>query len=227
MNARRDSDPPYRTYFMVDEKKNLDPSADHISKDEASKNEKLAAAIAEYEQAKQIDLKNPAIAGLLTWFLPGAGHYYQGRYVKATIFFLCIVPTFVIGCILGSNSEVGWARNVYCSWRPQDKRLAFIPQACLGMAAIPAGLQALQLKAGHPPLFGRFMAPPKVDEGDPTGVEPTTAEIISQLHYLIELGKYLTILAGLMNLLAIFDAMDGPLVYRPEEEDTEEKSDET
>jgi hypothetical protein len=36
-----------------------------------------------------------------------------------------------------------------------------------------------------------------------------------------ELGTYLTVIAGLMNLLVIFDAVDGPFVGRRLEEKTE------
>lgn len=181
--------------------------------------------VSEYDRARSIDLKNPIIAAILTWLIPGWGHLYQGRTAKAVLFFLCIVPTFVIGCMLGSSPETGPARNVYYSWRSQDQRWWFIPQACLGMAAIPAGIQAMQAGSGQPPVFGRFMAPPKLDQNDPTGVAPTQAAILFHLHYFFELGTYLTIIAGLMNLLAIFDALDGPLVYKQEEEEEEKEAD--
>ncbi len=173
--------------------------------------------LSEYEQVQQIDLKNPVLAGVLTWLVPGLGHWYQGRRAKAVLFFLCIVPTFCIGCVLGSSSEIGPARNVYYSSRSQDLRLYFIPQACLAAAALPAGLQAMALNSGSAPPLGRFMAPPKLETNDRTGVGPTLAKITSQLNFLFELGTYITVMAGLMNLLAIFDAIDGPLVYRPEE----------
>jgi hypothetical protein len=179
-------------------------------------------SISEYDQVKTIDLKNPVIAGVLTWLVPGLGHYYQGRLAKAILFFFCIVPTFCVGCVLGSGADTGFARNVYYSWRFQDKRLFFIPQVCLGMAAIPAGIQAIRINSGHPPLFGSFMAPPQVEDGDPTGVPPTLAEIFRKRHFLFELGTYITVIAGLMNLLVIFDAIDGPLVYRPEKKEDKE-----
>lgn len=175
--------------------------------------------VSEYDRVKGIDLKNPVLAGVLTWLVPGLGHYYQGRTAKAILFFLCIVPTFLIGCVLGSSEDTGGARNVYYSWRYGDRRLFFIPQACLGMAAIPAGLQAMAVNAGNLPPFGRFMAPPQMEPGDPTGIAPTLAEITTHLHFLFELGTYITVMAGLMNLLAIFDAIDGPLVYRHEEKE--------
>lgn len=183
--------------------------------------------ISEYERVRKIDLKNPIIAGLLTWLLPGLGHFYQGRMLKAVLFFLCIVPTFIVGCALGSSSETGPARNVYFSWRDDDKRWSFIPQTCLGMAAIPAGIQASQVGNGKTPPFGRFMAPPKLYPADRTGVGPTLSFITARLHFLFELGTYITVIAGLMNLLAIFDAMDGPLVYRHEEKEENDEADQS
>jgi TM2 domain-containing membrane protein YozV len=184
--------------------------------------------LSEYDQVCGIDLRNPVFAGFLTWLVPGLGQFYQGRYAKAVIFFLCVVPVFVFGCFLCSDSEVGIARNVYFSWRQQDQRLFFIPQACVGMAAIPAMIQALGTSSGDSPPFGRFMAPPKTDQMDKTGVAPTLTDISKKLHFLFELGTYITVIAGLMNLLAIFDAIDGPLVYRQEEQEKkkEQKTDE-
>lgn len=192
--------------------------------DSSRPDDSLASELSEYDRAGTIDLKNPVLAGLLTWLVPGWGHYYQGRKAKAILFFLCIVPTFIVGCVLGSSPETGPARNVYYSWRDGDKRLHFIPQACLGMAAIPAGLQTLRLHAGDTPLFGRFMAPPRRDEQDRTGMPPTSAFIYYRLNFLFELGTFITMIAGLMNLMAIFDAIDGPLVYRPEEKEEEDKT---
>ena len=164
-----------------------------------------------------INLRNPFVAGLLAWLVPGLGHYYQRRYHKALLFFFCIIPTFVAGCALGSSAEVGIARNVYWSWRPGDMRPWWLAQAPLGLgAAIPAWIQAWQINSGQPPLFGRSMAPPQRFHGDRTGVSPVLHEIRQKLPY-YELGTYFVVIAGLMNLLVIFDAIDGPCVSRQEE----------
>ena len=170
-----------------------------------------------------IDFRNPFVAGLLAWLFPGLGHYYQKRYHKALIFFLCIMPTFVVGCALASSSEVGTARNVYWSWRSGDMRLWWLVQAPLGIAAIPSWMQGLQVNSGLPPMFGNFMAPPKRIREDRIGVPPSIDEIRQKMpHY--ELGTYLTVIAGLMNLLVIFDAVDGPFAGRRREEKGEKKS---
>ena len=172
----------------------------------------------EYERVQRLDLKNPVWAGFLSWLVPGWGQIYQRRTAKGILFFFCVVPTFLVGCYFGSDSEVGIARNVYYSWRPGNRRIEFIAQACLGMAAIPAGLQAVQLNSGQQPPLGKFMAPPKLDRFEKTGVAPTQTDIVTRLHYCYDFGTILTVIAGLMNLLVIFDAVDGPVVYRKEPE---------
>ena len=159
-----------------------------------------------------IDLRNPYLAGFLAWLVPGLGHYYQYRYHKALIFFLCIVPMFMAGCALASSPEVGTARNVYWSWRTGDMRFWWLAQAPLGIAAIPSLINSAQ-----PPILGRLMAPPQLRNGDRSGVPPSLDEIRQKLpHY--ELGNYLVVIAGLMNLLVIFDAVDGPFVGRQKTE---------
>ena len=165
-----------------------------------------------------IDLRNPYVAGLLAWFLPGLGHFYQKRYQKSLIFLLCILPTFIAGCALASSPEVGTARNVYWSWRWQhnDARLWWLAQAPLGIAALPSWIQAWQVNTGQVPILGSFMAPPQIYSGDRKGVAPVLDEIRQKMPY-FELGTYLTVIAGLMNLLVIFDAVDGPFVGRRKE----------
>jgi len=163
-----------------------------------------------------IDLRNPLAAGVLAWLVPGLGHYYQRRYQKALIFFLCIVPLFVAGCALGSSSEVGTARNVYWSWRQGDWRFWWLAQAPLGLAAIPSWTQAWQINTGQSPAFGKLMAPPQRFPNDKKGVSPTIDIVRQKLpHY--ELGTYFVVVACLMNLLVIFDAIDGPFAGRRKE----------
>ncbi len=192
------------------------------STEEALKDSSAVAEPTEYERVQKIDLKNPVLAGIYSWLIPGWGHLYQGRTAKGILFFLCVVPTFLVGCYFGSDSQVGVARNVYYSWRFQNRRIEFLAQACLGMAAIPAGIQAMRVNAGQPPLFGSFMAPPQLEAFDRTGVPPTQTEIVTRLHFYYDFGTILTVIAGLMNLLVIFDAADGPVVYRKEEEPEED-----
>jgi hypothetical protein len=132
------------------------------------------------------------------------------------------MPLLLGGCYLGSDSEYGIARNVYYSWRRDDKRLFFIPQACVGMLAIPAIIQSVTSTNGTP-IFGKFMSPPHRYEGDKSGASPTLDAIIRRLNNDFDIGTLFTVAAGLMNLLVIFDAAAGPMIYVTPEKKKEEK----
>ena len=175
----------------------------------------------ENEDALIISLKNPWVAGLLAWLIPGLGHYYQGRMFKAVLFAVCIIPTFLFGMCLGSSKEIGFARTVYCSWREGDKRLFFIPQFCVGSVALPAIAQAYLVGDGKIPFWNGAMSPPYLPSYPKNrhmqGKSPSLDEIIANLGVRFELGTIFTVVAGLMNLLVIFDAIDGPILFRKEE----------
>jgi hypothetical protein len=57
-------------------------------------------------QPLEIDLKDPVLAALLAWLIPGLGHWYQGRRHKAVLFFVCILGTFIYGLYLGEGRVV-------------------------------------------------------------------------------------------------------------------------
>ena len=168
-----------------------------------------------------IDLKNPWVAGGLAWLVPGLGHYYQGRFFKAALFAICIIPTFFFGMCLGSSQEIGFARNVYCSWREGDKRWFFVPQFCVGAVAIPAIVQSYLIDDGKTlPLWKGAMSPPVLpgyQKNRHLQGQPTLDEIILKLGGYFELGTLFTVVAGLMNLLVFFDTIDGPILSRKEE----------
>jgi hypothetical protein len=173
-----------------------------------------------------IDLKNPWIVGGLAWLVPGLGHYYQGRLFKAILFAACIIPTFLLGMCLGSSQEIGFARNVYCSWREGDKRWFFIPQFCVGSVAIPAIAQSYLVDDGKTPFWNGAMSPPVLpgySKNRHLQGRPTLDDIILKLGGKFELGTLFTVVAGLMNLLVLFDAIDGPILSRKE---TQEESQE-
>jgi hypothetical protein len=173
-----------------------------------------------------LELRDPYLAAFLAWLIPGAGHWYQGRRSKAVLFFFCILGTFLYGLWLGEG------RVVYAAWGPsaEEKRLPYFCQVGVGAVALPALYQAKQ----PPPAPGKdgfwdtFMVPPQLnvrshDHGDE----------LDQLNYRLnrrfELGTVYTMVAGLLNLLVIFDAFGGPAYgvgRRKEDEESsgEEKS---
>jgi hypothetical protein len=168
-----------------------------------------------------VDLKDPALAGFLAWLIPGLGHLYQQRYGKAVLFFVCIMGTFSYGLYLGAG------RVVYASWREGDKRLPYFCQLGVGLPALPALIQAYRVRHGHRPLLGGFMAPPPLHENEGPADEPTLGEMIKTLHGFFELGTVYTMIAGLINILAIYDACAGPVLAKQDKgkkEDDQEGS---
>ena len=98
----------------------------------------------------RVDLKNRWLAAVLAFLLPGAGHLYQRRYFKATIYFVCILGMFIGGMALGE-----W-KVVYWRWEPGGHRtFGYLAQVLVGLPALPARCQAM-----------RYTVPP-VDDFDP------------------------------------------------------------
>ncbi len=165
-------------------------------------------------------LKDPALAALLAWLVPGLGHLYQGRIAKGILFFVCLVSTFAYGCYLGGSSELGWGRVVYVAWRDDDRRLAYLCQVGIGLPALPAIVQASLAKKGKPPRWNGFMAPPRPEAFGQVGEDfaqalsnqPTLDELHFQLRSYFDLGTAYTMIAGLLNILAVYDAWGGPVL---------------
>ncbi len=95
----------------------------------------------------RVKLKNPWVAGLLAYLVPGAGHLYQGRYFKAAVYFVCIMGTFIWGCSLGEANAVHLRWDTAATRGPKQKMLGFIAQAGVGAAAIPAYIQYERVNA--------------------------------------------------------------------------------
>jgi hypothetical protein len=173
------------------------------------------------ENLETIDLKDPVLAGVLAWLIPGLGHAYQRRYGKAILLFVCIMGTFFYGLYLGSNSTIGPGRVVYLSFREGDMHLPFLCQIGVGLPTLPAVVQAYRMWDGRPLVFGRFMAPPQLEKNDSN--QPTPRELYRRDPRFFELGTVYTMIAGLLNVLAIYDACCGPV---PIEEERRKEDDE-
>ncbi len=138
-----------------------------------------------------LNLHNRYLAAVLAWLIPGAGHFYQRRYAKSSIFFLSIISSFVLGMFVGGG------RCVYASWNSVEKRWQYVIQAGVGLPAMPAVYQAYY---GRP---GQFMSPPSSIR--------EIAEWNAQTASGLDMGTLYTMIAGLLNVLVIFDAFSGPL----------------
>jgi len=169
----------------------------------------------------RVDLKDPVLAAFLAWLVPGLGHFYQGRLAKGALFFITILGTFITGVYLGGNNELGWGRVVYTSWREGDKRLPFLCQIGVGLPCMPALIQANRVRSQKTPLWNGFMAPP-VPEGQQQPGQPTLNRLNKELHRFFELGTVYTMVAGLLNVLAIYDAFSGPVIVEPRRKEPDE-----
>jgi hypothetical protein len=189
------------------------------------------------EQSVDIELRDPRLAAFLAWLVPGLGHMYQGRTGKGVLFFVCIVGTFFYGMYIGGN------RVVYASTAPVFsrqflERWQYICQVGAGLPALPAIVQRERMREDKPPLpiLGDVMRPPRsmplpgdsfdsVDRSDPANKVQHPDELAKwnyELGDLFEIGTVFTVIAGLLNILAIYDAYGGPLIIVPPEETKKE-----
>lgn len=176
------------------------------------------------------------LAALLSYLLPGLGQVLQGRVAKGVLFFVSLYTLFFYGMALGAMKnvwlpprnavdkmppvEVGLFGNAVkmegamkaLSYRPQ-----FLGQFWIGAAAWPAVLQYLadadaDNKPQGLPVIGRYMATPPEDE---------LQRLQRDGNKRWDLGWVYTLIAGVLNLLVIYDALAGPAV---KDEDEPEKA---
>jgi hypothetical protein len=152
-------------------------------------------------------IKDPLIAAVLAWLLPGLGHIYQGRLAKGLLFFVCLMGTFLWGMRLGE-----W-RVVYWAW---DDRKPVVEGLCrlgMGLPSLPAVLQSLPSLDGLRredrglPVIGHLQSTPSRAELD---------ELNARLSRSWSIAQVFTMIASLLNILVILDAQGGPaeLYYR-------------
>ena len=186
-----------------------------------------------------VDLRNPYLAALLAWLIPGAGHFYQRRRAKGALFCICVLSTFLFGLGLGRG------RVVYASFSAEDFRWQYVPQLACGVVSFPAIAQKMATQDGGDPMWvlcerfpgnhpnedmryskitpenqdqklnettlkDGFMAPPagrKLARGN---------DVLAKWHFDyrhdFEMGTLFTVVAGLLNLMAIYDAFVGPAI---------------
>ncbi len=154
-------------------------------------------------------LRHPYRAALLAWMVPGLGHFYQGRTGKGCLYAICILGLYIFGCMLGEGKIVYW-RWVNPFNNPEKFCLYYLGQFFVGLPALPALIQGTvrYYAPDWSPLFWGFMAEPPQN-------------IINSLHprlgKLVEIGTIYTTVAGLLNILAIYDAFEGPAYLDAEE----------
>jgi hypothetical protein len=147
-----------------------------------------------------VPLRDPLKAAFLAWLIPGWGHLYQGRTGKAVLYATCILGLYFVGMLMGEGKIVYW-RWVSPFEKPEKFCIYYLGQFWVGLAALPALIQGTLQNFGHDPILGGLLAepPPVVLNG-----------LQGKLGKFVEIGTIYTTIAGLLNILAIYDAYEGP-----------------
>jgi hypothetical protein len=156
-------------------------------------------------------------AAFLSYLIPGLGQIYQGRVGKGLLFLFGLYGLFFYGMYLGQWSNVfladsadhnpawklpRWAANLY-------NRPHFAGQFWIGAAAWPAiwhyrsdvPNQARGQVNNQQEFIAKFEAAPSEEELN-------TLQRDSDKHW--DLGWVYTVIAGVLNVLVIYDALAGP-----------------
>jgi hypothetical protein len=157
---------------------------------------------------RSVPLRSPAVAALLAWMVPGWGHYYQGRSGKAILYAVAILGLYLAGMLMGEGKIVYW-RWVNPFNNPEKFCIYYLGQFFVGLPALPALINGTLHYFEHAPTFWGYLAEP-------------SQQVINGLHARlgkpVEIGTIYTTVAGLLNILAIYDAYEGPAYQECEEE---------
>lgn len=132
--------------------------------------------------------------------VPGLGHLYQRRFAKGILYFVCILGLFGYGVLLGGP------RTVYFRWNDKEWSYPYLAQVWTGLAAFPALFRPL-------------------DTGNADGEnerdywrnwEKEQDRLHREYGRQMDLARMFTVIAGLLNVLAIYDAFAGPALYDEE-----------
>jgi hypothetical protein len=176
--------------------------------------------------------RHDVLAGVLSYLIPGLGQVYQGRTGKGVLFMVCLLTMFFAGQALGD-----W-KNVYLPevskgrddpnnvWRlPQPlnpianlyHRWHYAGQFWIGIAAWPALWQYFDMPVPSREtnqFWHEFQKAP--NESDVNDLARARGKIL-------DLAWVYTVIAGVLNILVIYDAYAGPafMLARPKEPEPE------
>jgi TM2 domain-containing membrane protein YozV len=168
-----------------------------------------------------------AIAAILSFLIPGLGQILQGRVGKGLLFFVCVYALFFYGMYLGSSSvtlngkEYRVTGNVYLPDTAAKNNPWNLPAFLANLYNRPQYLGQFWVGIVAWPALYHYNFPAKADNEDHTfwskiaTFQQTPPEAaVNAVHTsgdkLLELGWVYTVIAGVLNIMVIYDAYAGP-----------------
>jgi len=134
--------------------------------------------------------KSPELAAFLAWVIPGAGHLYAGHRVKGAGGLVFILGLFLYGLLLSRGEAISLENE-------KGHPYAFLAQVGVGL---PTGV-GLLYSHGKLPGGWHLERPRTRDEWKAPEYARTLPDV--------DTGLLFTMIAGLLNLLLIHDALGG------------------
>jgi len=204
-----------------------------VSYKEKKKSEALQSEEATSPPVEKVEIKEPLISGVLGLLCPGLGQIYQGRWQKGLLFLVCVLGTFLYGCYLTSSRQVGLARAVYPLYLDGGNKntLQFFCQVGMGAPVAPMFYQKMREDQGKETVFSNLMASPRLPESSADIYDETKPPTLHMIKTNIgatryDMGLTYTMIAGLLNLLVIYEAIAGPVLFDKKKKKKKKKKDE-
>lgn len=137
--------------------------------------------------SREPEMLNP-VAGLLAVLLPGAGHLYLRKTRRGVMILIGVLGLFFGGMFVGGIDVID----------SREDKLWFYGQALVGPIAIAVDRFHQAQKIPDPNARGQTMTPPP---GSPNAFNEKS------LGKMNELGTLFATIAGMLNLIAILDAL--------------------
>ncbi len=145
----------------------------------------------------------PFLAGMLAWIIPGAGHVYLGRTVRGVILCVCINGLFWTGMAIGGTFTV----------EPITQRWWFAAQICTGASGVAGWFRqdrARRRIADDIGLDPRDVLDPHDPQRQKYRREYAEALVSKKLalsYPADNVARAYSGVAGMLNIMAIFDAV--------------------
>jgi len=150
---------------------------------------------------REPNLLMPLLAGMLAWAIPGAGHVYLRRTVRGIILCICINGLFWAGMAFGGVFTV----------EPLEQRWWFVAQMCTGVSGLAGWYRQQHVRREIAARIGLEPTPPRYPAEAAGWRETFTRQLVREdldLNYPTDnVARAYSGVAGMLNVLAIFDAV--------------------